>query len=126
WVKRGTNELTFNELRRKVNESTATDDVGRDPLPGLFWYHVRLALSASPLLMAGFSLTVATLRRRRSRWIHAGLALSLYLGCYILFPPEQVASLLQWLPPVAVAWLPNMLLIAAAVSTVPMRAHASL
>jgi lipopolysaccharide export LptBFGC system permease protein LptF len=125
-VERGANELTLGELRRKLDESATAVDDGRDPLPALFWYHGRLALCAVPISMAGFSLAVAALRRRRFRWIHAGLALSFYLSCYILFPQEQVAWLLQWLPPIAVAWLPNMILIVAAVSTVPLRAHASL
>jgi Lipopolysaccharide export system permease LptF/LptG len=117
WVKRGANELTFNELRQRTTESAATVDDVRDPLPALFWYHARLAACAAPILMAGFAVAVAALRRRRFRWMYAGLALSLYLSCYILFPPEQVASLLHWLPPVVVAWLPNLLLIGAAATS---------
>jgi hypothetical protein len=81
WVERGATELTFNELRRKVNESAATVRDGRDPLPALVWDHGRLAASAAPILMAGFSFVVA--------------------------------------------WLPNMLLIGAAGSTIPLRALAS-
>jgi len=123
-VDRGTNELTFSQLRQKVNESGAADEKSQEPLPALFWYHDRLALCAVPILMAGFSFAL-TASRRRFRWLNAALALSAYLSCYVLFPPEQVAVLLRWLSPIAVAWLPNTFLIIAAASMVTFRAQAS-
>ena len=111
---RGANELTFVELGRRVYQGsprTALDG----PLPMTFWLNARLALTIAPVLLCVLALAGATTLHRRSGAAVVLTTLAVFVGCYLLFPADQIAELTRWLPAAAIAWIPDA---AAAVATI--------
>jgi hypothetical protein len=108
---RGVNELTLGEIRQLRAEPTI--------MPGTFpismtqlarAYHMRLALTASPLV---FALAILSMTRGR-RWVDAGIGAGVvvgYLAGFIWSPPGYQAS-------VAAAWAPNVILMVVATGVV--------
>lgn len=106
-VLRGAPELTLSELRPLVAEDAipTMQLVGADDQ----WqiavnYYGRLALACAPIVFAMFAMFAAALAGRKR------VALVVGVGCgyvaYFLIEPEFLKSL----PPLAVAWLPNVAL----------------
>jgi len=108
---RGANELTLIELGRRVYGASPRE-VG-DPLPLAFWFNARLALVLAPVLLSVLALAGATARRRGPSAAIVVVTLTVFVGCYVLFPADDIAVLTRWLPAAAIAWLPNALVMIA-------------
>jgi hypothetical protein len=111
---RGANELTLIELGHRVYEASPRE-VG-DPLPLAFWFNARLALVLAPVLLSVLALTGATARRRGPSAVIVVVTLTVFVGCYLLLPADDIAVLMRWLPAAAIAWLPNALVMIATLS----------
>ena len=112
---RGANELTFVELGRRVYQGsprTALDG----PLPMTFWLNARLALTIAPVLLCVLALAGATTLHRRSGAAVVLTTLAVFVGCYLLFPADQIAELTRWLPAAAIAWIPDVIVALATVN----------
>jgi hypothetical protein len=115
---RGANELTFVELGRRVYQGsprTALDG----PLPMAFWLNARLALTIAPILLCALALAGATTLRRRSGVVIVWTTVAVFAGCYLLFPADDIAILMRWVPAAAIAWIPNLIV---ALATVRLKA----
>jgi hypothetical protein len=103
---RGANELTFIELGRRVYQGNPGPQVD-GPLPMAFWMNARLALAIAPLLLGVLALTGASTERRRSGVIVVLTTLTLFAACYLLFSESDIATLMRWMPAIAIAWIPD-------------------
>ena len=45
--------------------------------------------------------------------------LTVFAGCYLLFPADDIAILMRWMPAAAIAWIPNLIV---ALATIQSRA----
>jgi len=112
---RGANELTVVELGRRVYQgSPGTEADG--PLPLAFWMNARLALVIAPMLLGVLALAGAKAGRRRSAAIVVLTTLTLFAGCYLLFSDNDIATLMRWIPALAIAWIPDAI-VAVAIGT---------
>jgi hypothetical protein len=111
---RGANELTFIELGHRVYEGGPRGT--GDPLPLTFWFNARLALAVAPVLLSVLALAGAAARRRGPSAAIVAVTLTVFAGCYLLFPAGDVAVLTRWLPAAAIAWVPNSLVMIATLS----------
>ena len=111
---RGANELTFVELGRRVYQGSPRTAL-EGPLPMTFWLNARLALAIAPVLLCVLALAGATTLHRRSGAAVVLTTLAVFVGCYLLFPADQIAELTRWLPAAAIAWIPDAV---AAVATI--------
>ncbi len=103
---RGANELTVIELGRRVYQgSPGTEADG--PLPLAFWMNARLALAIAPILLGVLALAGAKTGRRRSAAVVVLTTLTLFAGCYLLFSDNDIATLVRWMPAIAIAWIPD-------------------
>ena len=115
---KGANELTWRELRDRINEKdTAT------ARPLRLSYHLRMALVTTPLIFAMLALVLVRGRRRVLSWL---LGLLLFVGYYALI---DFAPLIEQgtLSPIAVAWMPNLVavMLLAWATVLRGRSHAS-
>ncbi len=104
---RGPNELTFVELGQRMghgNPGIAFDG----PLPVAFWVNARLALTIAPVLLCVLALAGATTRNRLAPAI-VFTTLTVFVSCYVLFPEDEIAILMRWLPAATIAWIPNVI-----------------
>lgn len=111
---RGANELTFVELGRRVYQGSPRTAL-EGPLSMTFWLNARLALIIAPVLLSVLALVGAITLHRRSGAVVVLTTLVMFVGCYLLFPADQIAVLTRWLPAPAIAWIPDA---AAAVATI--------
>jgi uncharacterized membrane protein len=112
---RGVNELSFIELGQRVYQGSPGGALD-GPLPMAFWLNARLALAIAPVLLGVLALTAASARRRRPAAVIVFTTLTVFVGCYLLFPDYEIASLMRWLPAAAIAWLPTGFVMATALS----------
>ena len=117
----GAPELSITALRRQIDRPASVRELAPSPLPLTLSYQARLAIAAAPLMLGCYALFAIALPRSRVVRVHALLTLSAFAGCFALFPPEEIAMLLRWLPPIAIAWLPNAMVAAATATIIPMR-----
>jgi hypothetical protein len=104
---RGPNELTFVELGQRMGHEhpgIALDG----PLPTAFWVNARLALTVAPVLLCVLALAGATARSRSAAAI-VFTTLTVFVSCYVLFPEDEIAILMRWLPAATIAWIPNVI-----------------
>jgi lipopolysaccharide export system permease LptF/LptG-like protein len=104
-IAKGDNELTLDELGTRIEQIRAFDPSA--PARRLSTlYHVRVALSATPLVLAVFSLvTISRIRGRRGGRVSASL-----LACggfTFLFVWTAYLAFRGAVPPPMAAWLPN-------------------
>jgi hypothetical protein len=99
-LKKGHNEMTVSELRRKEGPVFA------------FAFHLRFALAAGTLALASLLLAVP-FNHRGLRGLIALAASFGYLA--LLYTGEALAASRMALPPAAAAWMPNVVLIACAI-----------
>jgi Lipopolysaccharide export system permease LptF/LptG len=101
---RGTNELTMAELKRQIRASSPDRRVA--PLT-VFTYYQRWALSAATIVMVLFAL-VATARWQIGRLSGSIVALSSCIAYWLLLMAGRQYALAGVWPPIAAAWLPNL------------------
>jgi hypothetical protein len=118
---RGANELTFIELGSRVYQESPGARID-GPLPMTFWMNARLALAIAPLLLGVLALVGASTQRRRSGVIVVLTTLTVFAGCYLLFPESDIAMLMRWLPAIAIAWIPDAI-VAVAIVTLARSTH---
>ena len=104
---KGHNEMTLSELRRE-EASFAADGEPRQARQFAFTFHLRFALAVGTLALASL-LLAAPFNHRGLRGLIAFAACFLYL--VLLYTGEALAVSGKALPPVAAAWLPNVVLI---------------
>jgi hypothetical protein len=108
FLARGANELTFGELRARLEELDRQSGLDSTS-PFLYSYHARLAASAAPLIWGIFALVVSSVTRRTVLStvvvVVAGIT---YIAC-ASFIIDGDATLYPWLPLRYVIWLPNLL-----------------
>lgn len=92
-IMRGPPEMTFGELWRPTSPDSA------------FNLHVRLAFACSPLIFTVFSLAIA--RWRAKHWTAGIVAVSAFVGYYMLLYGGRSLVLAGEIPPSMAAWLPN-------------------
>ena len=110
-LQKGHNEMTLSELRREEASFAAAGQI-RLPRQFAFTFHLRFALAAGTLVLASLLLTVP-FHHRGLRGLIAFVASFGYLA--LLYTSESLAVSRALLPPVAAAWLPNIVLIAIAI-----------
>jgi hypothetical protein len=115
---RGANELTFVELGRRVYQGSPRTAL-EGPLPMTFWLNARLALVIAPVLLCVLALAGATTLHRRAGAVIVLATLTVFAGCYLLFPADDIAILMRWMPAAAIAWIPNVIV---ALATIQSRA----
>jgi lipopolysaccharide export LptBFGC system permease protein LptF len=115
-LKKGQNEMTLSELRREVASFSAR---GQTQLPRQFAFtlHLRFALAAATLILAGVVLAVP-FNHRGLRGLVACTAFVVYWA--LIYTGESLASpvapnVVGTVPPVIGAWLPNIVLGAIAI-----------
>lgn len=102
---RGAAELSLTELGRRVRMNAGDDD-HETPARVSGMLHVWLAFAAAPLVIAGFVLAVAGVRRRLLRQLLTSATAVAVVSYYALLPPALHAWMSRALPPLAIAWLP--------------------
>jgi lipopolysaccharide export LptBFGC system permease protein LptF len=108
-VQRGSNELTFGEMRANLR---APRELHGEALPLAVLFHARVAASAAPLVLCLLALSLSVSPRGEAVATLLGITtLMIYLACLFLFSDSQIAKLTPWLPPFAIAWLPNVVVI---------------
>ncbi|HEX7798432.1 MAG TPA: LptF/LptG family permease [Vicinamibacterales bacterium] len=106
-LQKGANELTWRELRDRINEANTRGDSPETRMSRLS-YHTRIALPATPLIFAVFALILV---RRPRPFMSCVLGLVLFVGYYTLMVlSRRVAD--GTLSPLAVAWMPNLVVLA--------------
>jgi len=104
---KGANELSWRELRDRINEANTHGGSPETRLSRLA-YHTRIALPATPLIFAMFALILV---RRPRPLTSCFLGLLLFVGYYTLMVlSRRVAD--GTLSPLAVAWMPNLVVLA--------------
>jgi hypothetical protein len=76
----------------------------------------RLALAIAPMPLGVLALAGAKTGRRRSAAIVVLTTLTLFAGCYLLFSDNDIATLMRWIPALAIAWIPDAI-VAVAIGT---------
>ena len=109
--RKGHNEMTLSELRRHT-AIFAAEGLTRQQRQFAFAFHVRFALAMGTLVLAGL-LLAAPFDHRGLRALIAFAASCVYLA--LLHTGEALAVSGELLPPVAGAWLPNLVLVASAI-----------
>jgi lipopolysaccharide export LptBFGC system permease protein LptF len=113
-VRRGLNELTMAELTSGPPPDTLAASLNARQLA--LAYHGRWSLAFAPAALTLFALALRT----RGRIAATGLAVvscAVYLGYFSALPAApDVAG--EWWPPAVAAWLPNVVLVALALSSV--------
>jgi hypothetical protein len=108
---KGSNELTFGELAKKIAESDGYS-LESSPEPSIlrFSYHGRLAVSITPFIVGLFALGLAAGDRRRLPPAISLLAMTAYVGYYLAYDFTQLIEANHWGPAIAisVAWIPNL------------------
>jgi hypothetical protein len=116
---KGANELTFGELAQKIAESNGSllgssrELSGTSPAPAAvlrFWYHARIAISITPIIVGLFALRLASVGRRRLSRAIGGTALTAYFAFYFAYDFTWLIEANHWGPLVvtSIAWLPNL------------------
>ena len=108
---KGPNEMTLSELRREEASFAAAGQI-RLPRQFAFAFHLRFALAAGTLALAGLLLAVP-FNHRGLRGLIAAAAFFLYWA--LIYTGEALAVSQGLLPPMAGAWLPNIVLMAFAI-----------
>jgi lipopolysaccharide export LptBFGC system permease protein LptF len=114
-VLRGLNELTLSQLARRDPGWLAGGDFTSRRLS--FEFHFRVALAFASLALALCSLGLATnLERKKRGMLTTGLAgLAISFAYYaLLYGARRAESVGVWLPPIVLGWLPNLVVLAAA------------
>jgi lipopolysaccharide export LptBFGC system permease protein LptF len=106
----GANELSLGDLSRQIESSRrgATAILG-DVRNLAFNYHIRVALSFSPLVFALFALVISS-RGVLQRWTLGIAACCAFIGYYMLLYGARSWVWDGMLPAAAAAWLPNVIL----------------
>ena len=115
---RGPNELTFLELGQRMSNGNGGITL-EGALPMAFWVNARLALAVAPVLLCVLALAGATARSRSSPVI-VFTTLTIFVGCYVLIPEDEIAILMRWMPAIAIAWIPDAI-VAMAIVTLAQR-----
>jgi hypothetical protein len=110
-LQKGHNEMTLSELRRH-EASFAADGEPRQARQFAFTFHLRFALAVGTLALASL-LLAAPFNHRGLRGLIAVAACLLYW--VLLYTGEALAVSGRMLPPVAAAWMPNVVLITSAI-----------
>jgi hypothetical protein len=110
---KGPNEMSIAELRHEIADAAASGESGR-ARRFLWALHFRFALSAAAVALAAFLLALR-IDRRLSGGVLAFGACFLY---YLLIYTGERAGVNQCLTPFAGAWLPNIVLMTAAIIAV--------
>lgn len=106
---RGANELTWHDLRDRINEAN-TRGVSSETRLFRLSYHTRIALGATPFIFAMLSLLLV---RRPRPLTSCFLGLLLFVGYYTLMVFSRLVAQ-GTLSPLAVAWTPNLVVLALA------------
>jgi hypothetical protein len=113
---RGATELGFRELlhvsqSREAQVSYGLTDRRGEPPPS-FWLQARLALAATPLVLALLAFVTSTRCTLARRFVMLGLAAG-FLAWYVLIPRESYAAMIgSGTPAWLAAWLPNVVIAA--------------
>jgi hypothetical protein len=110
-LEKGHNEMTLSELRHHV-AYFAADGRPRQARQFAFSFHMRFALAVGALVLTSL-LLVAPFNHRGLRALIAFAVSSVYLA--LLHTGEALTVSRELLPPVAGAWLPNVVLVACAI-----------
>jgi hypothetical protein len=109
-LQKGYNEMTFTELRREIARFSTEGDF-RGARRAVFSFHLRFSLAAATLVLAGF-LLAAPVNHRALRGFLAFLTCFVYWA--LLYAGEVLSVHQMAIPGSAGAWLPNIVLAAAA------------
>jgi hypothetical protein len=115
------NELTLPALRQQIDWMERTPGWTSTARTLAVLYHVRVAIVFAPLVFACYALLVAGLPRPLVRRTHAALTFALFVICYAGIPPRQAVMATEWLPPSAIGWFANLLVLGAGATTLPLR-----
>jgi hypothetical protein len=109
----GVAEMPISELRRKVDVLAQS---GRAPEARrlAFGYYIRWALPCAPFVLALFALSVIP-RRPVRRWVLAAAGGGACLSYYLLLVAADIGVRQALLPSVVLVWLPNLVLVVAAI-----------
>nr|ADC35919.1 hypothetical protein [uncultured bacterium 59] len=124
-IPRGVNELSLSALRSWRITRAAAGAQPEESLRLAYMYHLRLALSLTPLLFGLFALGLSA---RCAYWhpvIVAAMLPGLYLGYYWLLAETRIAALTSSLSPLTATWLPNLLTAVLAAALWPRAAQRS-
>jgi hypothetical protein len=109
---KGSNELTFGELAKKIAESDG-HSLESSPERSIlrFSYHGRLAVSITPFIVGLFALGLAASDRRRLPLAISVLAMTAYVSYYLAYDFTQLIQANHWGVAIAIsiAWFPNLL-----------------
>ena len=108
---KGHNEMTLSELRREEASFAAAGQI-RVPRQFAFTFHLRFALAVGTLVLAGLLLAMP-FNHRGLRGLVAFAASFGYLA--LLHAGEALGVSRALLPPMAAAWMPNVVLMAFAI-----------
>jgi hypothetical protein len=103
------NEMTFGELRIRI-AAEQHDGHYRTFLASN--YHNRWALAAAPVVLTGWAFLVVG-RLSNSRWVLGVVAVATYVAYVLLMVSGRMAVMRYGQPPMAGAWLPNAVFLAA-------------
>jgi Lipopolysaccharide export system permease LptF/LptG len=109
WIVKGAAEMTIGELSAAIGAANVID--GR--ATGLAaHYHLRLALAAAPIVLALWALILVP-RLPNQRLVIGVVAIASCVAHYNLMWTGHGAVLRETLPPIAGAWLPTLVFVAA-------------
>lgn len=101
----GIPELPIGELSREMNKFPVTPGL-RYLINVAFHFHLRLALSVSPLVFACFALSISS-RASSRRWMLGITACAAFFAYYMLLYGGRALVVHRTVPAYAAAWFPN-------------------
>jgi hypothetical protein len=109
-AQRGLPEMTAGELRSRLQDNRQWD---RDVMQTPIYYHTRWALAAAPIVLTGWAFLLLGRLPDRGRWLLGMVAIASCVAYGSLVSAGRMATVRYTLPPMAGAWLPNTIFVAA-------------
>jgi hypothetical protein len=103
FIPKGLPELSLGELRSRIDDNQRAAST----------YHSRWALSATPLVLTAWAFLLIGRLPHGGRWLPGIVAIASCVAYALLMDTGRRAGVFETLPPIAGAWLPNAVFVAA-------------
>jgi Lipopolysaccharide export system permease LptF/LptG len=111
-IPKGVPELTLGELQSRINRN---QQFGRDVSLMAQTYHARWALAAAPIVLTAWAFLLVGRLPTRGRFLLGIVAVASCVAYYFTMSSGRAAVLYKTIPPIAGAWLPNIVVVVAIV-----------
>ena len=109
-IPKGLPELTLGELRSSIDVGRRQ---GRDVSRMAMTYHARWSLAVAPIVLTAWAFLLIGRLPMRGRWRPGIVAVASCVAYYALMSSGRAAVLDKAFPPIAGAWLPDLVFVAA-------------